>query len=301
MKEKLEELNSSRKTILKKILFLVLEFVPACYILYISKVNEMIPNIFIAILFCGIIFGCLVFIYYIYNQYKTYREKYKKEVVSQIVYSIDPEWKYSFNESILLSEYIESNIFSFGVEKQIGDDLIVGQIENTQFKCSEFHTEYMSNAIKQQQYVTIFKGLFFHANFNKQIHGETYIAPSFTNKGFAKVGHDIMFRNQGELVKLENPEFEKNYVVHSTNQIEARYILTYTIMESMVNLYKMCKRPIYFSFKGTKVYCAICFKKDLFEPTIFRSIVKFDEITMIYNLFMLNAIIIKELNLNNQI
>lgn len=301
LKSELKIIDQYRLKFLKTFFFVFLESILAIIIIFNLKFRSSVPDIYI----WTCLFGCIVFLIFFINkinkQYREYREKYKKEIVSQIVRSIDPNWNYSFNESILLGEYVESNIFSMGVERHCGDDLITGRIENTDFKCSEFHTEYYSSAIKQQVYVTIFKGLFFHASFNKQIHGETYIAPSFTDRGFAKIGHDIMFRDQGEEVKLENPEFEKIFVVHSTNQIEARYILTYTMMEAMVDLHKICKRPIYFSFKGSRVYCAICFKKDLFEPTILKSGVKFEKIALIYNLFMLNALIIKELDLNIRI
>jgi hypothetical protein len=301
LKEILENIDISRKLLLKNILFAFLEFIPAIIIIFTLSIRNLVPNILFWVAFIIVIICIIIFIRNFIKQYREYREKYKKEVVSQIVSAIDSEWTYTFNESISLTDYVESNIFTMGVEKHQGDDLISGKIENTEFKCSKFQTEYINSGMKQTMYVTIFKGLFFYANFNKAIHGETYIAPYFTDKGFAKLGHDIMFRDQGELVKLENPEFEKIFVVHATDQIEARYILTYTLMESMVNLYKMCKRPIYFSFKGSKVFCAICFKKDLFEPSIFKSCVKFKEIAMIYNLFMLNAIIIKELNLNVRI
>lgn len=301
LKSDLKVIDQFRKTFLKTFFFVFLEIILAIIVVFNLKFRTLVPDIYIWCIIFGLIIFLVFFFTKIKKQYQEYREKYKKEIVSQIVRSINPNWDYSFNESILLGEYVESNIFSMGVERHSGDDLITGRIENTDFKCSEFHTEYYSSAIKQQVYVTIFKGLFFHANFNKQIHGETYVAPSFTDRGFAKIGHDIMFRDQGEEVKLENPEFEKIFVVHATNQNEARYILSYTMMEAMVDLHKMCKRPIYFSFKGSRVYCAICFKKDLFEPTILRSSVKFEKIALIYNLFILNSLIIKELDLNTRI
>ncbi len=47
-------------------------------------------------------------------------------------------------------------------------------------------------------------------------------------------------KHYGELIKLENPEFEKIFSVYGSSQQEARYVLTPTMMEAIVNVYKTC-------------------------------------------------------------
>ena len=104
-----------------------------------------------------------------------------------------------------------------------------------------------------------------------------------------------------ELVKLENPDFEKLFAVYSTSQIEARYVLTPVMMESMVNISKKYGRKMYFSFNGERVYCAIKFNKALFEPRIRKSGVNFNDVEEMYHLFGLIETIIQEMNLNTRI
>jgi hypothetical protein len=72
-------------------------------------------------------------------------------------------------------------------------------------------------------------------------------------------------------------------------------------MEAIVKLYKNFKEPIHFSFVGTRVYCAIDFSKELFEAPTFKTCISIRQIEKHYNLFMLNASIINELNLNTRI
>ncbi len=103
-----------------------------------------------------------------------------------------------------------------------------------------------------------------------------------------------------ELVKLENPEFEKIFSVYGTSQQEARYIITPVMMEAMVQIYKQYKRKMYFSFLGANVYCAIPMGKNNFEPKIWRK-VKYKDVEEMFSLFSLIEVIIREMNLNTRI
>ncbi len=305
LKPRLLELETLRKSVLKSIFFTVLEMVPASVVLIYLYSQEIISDAIIIVGLIGVLIGGLVFLVNAITSYRKYRDRFKKEVVTQIVSAIDPSWEYDYNQSIELNEYLQSNLFSTGVDRYKGDDLITGQMEKTDFRCSEFHTEFKTVIVTkngvQEQWHTIFKGLFFHADFNKNIKGETYIAPDFAEKLLGKWGQKLQFSTKGELVKLENPEFEKIFVVHSTDQIEARYILTPVIMEALVHIHKQYNKQMHLSFVGSRVYCAISFTENLFEPNLFKSGANFKDIALIYHLFMLNAIIIKELNLNVRI
>ena len=241
-----------------------------------------------------------------YKKRMSYREKFKNEVVREIVKVIDPDWNYEPNQYISSSEYRSSDLFRQSVDRYRGDDLISGKIDKTDFRCSEVHSEYKTvttdkDGRRKETWHTIFKGLFFHADFNKEIKGKTYIEPDTAERLFGKFGQNLQTSSKGKLVKLENPEFEKIFAVYGTDQTEARYILTPTIMEALVNIYKMYKRRMHISFIGSRVYVAMSFTKNLFEPKIFSSGVNFKEIEFMYNLFMVNQTIVQELNLKTRI
>lgn len=307
LKDKLQGLEGIRKKVKRGqvfgILLLVLTFllfVPAAALL--EGYNEALPFISIAPL---AIIGIVILVRTFKNK-KIYRNRFKDEVVREIVKAIDPTWEYNHDQCITSSEYFSSDLFRQSVDRYRGDDLISGKIDKTDFRCSELHTEYKTvttdkDGKRKETWHTIFKGLFFHADFNKEIKGKTYIEPDTAERLLGKFGQSLQMSSKGKLVKLENLEFEKIFAVFGTDQTEARYILTPTIMEALVNIYKKYKRKMHLSFIGSRVYVAISFNKNLFEPKVFSSGVKFKDIEFMYNLFEINQIIIQELNLNTRI
>ena len=307
LKPKLTAIDSLRKSVIKRrlwgILFLVLPivlFVPVSALLEGSF--EGLPFLLLAPL--GIV--AIVFFVRAFSLKKKYVERFKNEVVREIVRAINPEWTYAPAQCITPTEYVQSELFQQPYDRYRGDDLIQGAIEKTDFRCSELHTEYKTvthdkDGKQQETWHTIFKGLFFHADFNKNIQGKTFVEPDTAERLFGKFGQKLQASTKGRLVKLENPEFEKLFAVFSTDQIEARYILTPAIMEAMVRIHKQYKRKMYLAFKGTRVYVAMSFTKNLFEPKIMGKGVNFSDIEFMFNLFGLNETIVHELNLNTRI
>lgn len=310
LREKLSGLEGMRKKLLfhrlAGITGIIVSFIIFIVTLTTSSTLNNSVIFFIIVLAAIIIFSIVILILSIKKK-RLYRNAYKSEVVSKIVHAIDPSWNYVPDQCISTAEYLQSDLFRTHYDKYEGDDFISGVIDKTDFRCSELHTQYKSistdhDGKRQDKWVTIFKGLFFHADFNKHFIGKTYIAPDVAERILGNLGKKLQkISGKADLVKLENPEFEKYFVVHATDQIEARYILTPTIMEALVKIHKEYKRPIHLSFIGSRVYCAMSFTKNLFEPKIMRSGVKFEDVENMYNLFMVNAIIIKELNLNTRI
>lgn len=238
---------------------------------------------------------------------KEYVAEFKNNVVTAIVSLINPEWNYVPQGHISPVDYMESKLFTTRYDRYKGDDLVTGAIDKTDFKMSELHTEYKtettdSEGRRKTEWHTIFKGLFAHMDFNKEIRGETLVLPDTAERLFGRFGKKLQsMSGRGELVNLENPEFEKLFVVYGSDQNEARYILTPTMMEAMVHLAKQYGKNIFFSFRGTRVYFAISVKKDLFEPRIFKSGVNFNDIVEMSHYFSIIEMLIKEMNLNTRI
>ncbi|MFV0344941.1 MAG: DUF3137 domain-containing protein [Bacteroidales bacterium] len=246
--------------------------------------------------------GVATFVFYIFmgGRAAKYRLEFKNKVVRKIVELLNPEWEYEANSFIRPSEYKKSELFTTGFDDYKGDDLIHGLIDKTDFFLSELHTRYKERSGKSETWHTIFKGLFAHADFNKEITTKTFVIPENANL-FGKIGRKIGQWERGKLVSLENKEFSKSFAVYSQDQIEARYILTPVMMEAIVNLRKQFNKKIHISFVGSRVYVAIPFKKDLFEPKLYRSGVRYSDVETMYHQFNTISIIISEMNLNTRI
>ena len=251
--------------------------------------------------------GALWYIIVTYQQKRKYRQSFKTNVVTEIVRLYHADWQYQFDSCINQVDYERSGLFPHQVDRYNGDDLVAGKIEKTDFQFSELHTQYKqvtygAKGQRHEHWVTIFQGLFMHADFNKNFSGSTYVLPDTAEKLFGAFGQSLQkLSSRGDLVKLENVEFEKRFVVYSSNQVEARYILTPTIMEAMVNLSTRFDSTVYFSFVGSRVYFARSFSSGLFEPNLFRSGVNFGDVKEMFELFGMIEELVQELNLNTRI
>jgi hypothetical protein len=106
---------------------------------------------------------------------------------------------------------------------------------------------------------------------------------------------------RGELVKMDDPEFEREFVVYSSDQIEARYILTHALMKKLLNYKKRTKQDIFVSFTNKNIHLAIAYNKDLFEPSVFSSLLNY-KIAMEYvQTLHLATGIVEELKLNTKL
>ena len=106
---------------------------------------------------------------------------------------------------------------------------------------------------------------------------------------------------RGQLIKLEDPEFENHFVVYGDDQIQARYILSMSLMERIVEFRKKTGRKIYLSFVGSKVFVAASYTKSLFEPRLFRTLLDFEPIREYFEDLQLTIGIVDDLNLNTRI
>lgn len=122
-----------------------------------------------------------------------------------------------------------------------------------------------SNGRTQTKYVTVFDGQCLRMDFDKRFFGETLVrrdAGWFNAFG----GRSGMQR-----ATLEDPEFEKAFEVYTTDQVEARFLLTPDMMQTLVDLER--------TFHGKKLRCAFSGERmfvvveggNLFEPgTMFK-------------------------------
>jgi hypothetical protein len=97
-----------------------------------------------------------------------------------------------------------------------------------------------------------------------------------------------------EGVKLEDVVFSKEWDVITTDQIEARYLLTTAFMERILEVKRRFNgEKIDFSFVDNKLFIAIHTSKDMFETTsLFKSALRYDRIqNVIYQFYSIFSII----------
>ncbi len=238
---------------------------------------------------------------------KKYRLGFKTKIITKITGFVDESLTYMPEGSVSRDEFVKSAIFQKSCNSFKGEDHIQGKIDKTAIEFSEVVARHKTTSgtgsKRKTHYTTIFKGIFFVADFNKHFKTHTIVLPDTAEKMFGKFGQSLqsMNKTRGELIKLEDPEFEKEFCVYGDDQVEARYILTPALVRSILEFKKKWNTKIYLSFVDSKVYIAISLKKNLFETRLFKTIVDYTFIEENVKYLILLIGIVEDLNLNTRI
>jgi len=289
----IEPLEVERKKVLKKIIVISVCILP------IGILGAILTRHFALLIISCVLIG---FIYYMVT--RDYASEFKNKIIKSIVRFIDKNLNYSKKDFIEQYHFTGSKIFQKRPDKYHGDDFVSGKIGLTQVSFSEIHAQYITRDSRgRRQNHTIFKGLFFVADFNKHFKGATVVLPDVAEKLFGHLGTMLQSMNKfrGQLIKLEDPEFEKMFAVYGDDQIEARYILSTSLVQRITEFKKKTKRIIHMSFVGSKIYVAISYAKDLFEPKVFSTLYNFKPMREYFEDLQAALGIVEDLNLNIRI
>ena len=292
----LEELEKQRKNIRYRIILLGLGYAVISLLLFLLT---SIPIQFIAFVF----FGGGLLTYHLAT--KDYVKDFKQKIISPLITAIDKKLHYNSQIHVSQQVFERSKIFNSSIDRLSGNDYVKGLIDGVKIEFSDIHAEKRTKSSKgNSNWSTIFQGLFIVAEFNKNFKGNTVILPDSAQSMFGDlIGNWLQSNNMGreELVKMDNPEFEKEFVVYSNDQVEARYILSHSLMNKLLIFSKKSKHPVHISFIRNHIHLAIAYNKDLFEPSVFHSLLKY-KIAMEYVQTLHLAIgIVEELKLNQKL
>lgn len=234
------------------------------------------------------------------TRYTRFVKNYKQRVIPYLLATLDPGLIYRPGGGIDKSEFERSGLFS-RPDRYRSQDYVAGHISKTDFYFSLVHaerevetttTDSDGNSQTETHFETIFQGLFFSADFNKYFAGHTRV--------FAG-GIHFLSGLRGGLVKLEDPGFNRSFTVTSTDQVEARYILSPALMRRLLELRRQFDAEVQAAFVGSRVIITVPSRMDLLQPRFFR---RADNLQVVrgYLDFLQGAIdLVEDLNLNTRI
>ncbi|RZL45171.1 MAG: DUF3137 domain-containing protein [Pedobacter sp.] len=272
--------------------------------------------IIIAASFVGLIISILlgaaaavpgaVMLYQISDDTAQYKRRYKNEVIGASFSAIDQNLILSPENGISETEFIASQLFTTEPDRYHSEDLVTGKIEKTSFYFAEVHAEYKTETQtkngRQVSWHDILKGIVFTADFNKHFNGVTVIRPKdFGSSLGAWFAKNIYSFGDKNVVELENVTFNSNFVVYSTDQIEARYILTPALMEKIGELNQRSTYTVSLSFINSNMYIAFPLDKNYFEAPVFKTLLRADLLDEDMSVLKFMYEIVHELDLNTRI
>ncbi|AIO19455.1 hypothetical protein KQ51_01579 [Candidatus Izimaplasma bacterium HR1] len=203
----------------------IIMFVPGAIILYYSKkkVRE------------------------ISNEFKT--TYVKKEIEKRIPNSI-----FRINEGIS-SDVVSSSHLVKLHDRYTTEDLLIGKIENVDFRCADVHVVDIQSSGKSTRRVTTFQGRFYEFEFYKQFKSNVFLLQPGQYRPFSSFTK----------VKLESMKFNSEFKVYTDNEHDVFYLLTPHLMEKLLVLDRKYQDKIGFSFRNSKLYIAIDNRIDTFD------------------------------------
>ena len=299
----LEELEVLRKNLRDRILVVGVIYTTAFIVILFSfiSIESITIDALIFLFFAYVAIGAFIYKFLT----KNYTSDFKSRVIKPLIHAIDKNLSYFSDSHVSLATFEKSKLFTSSIDKYSGNDFVKGRVDGIDIKFSDVYAQKREkNSQNFNNYSTIFRGLFIVSEFNKTFHGETVVLPDSAQNTFGNlIGNWLQSNNfaRDELVKMDDVEFEKEFVVYSTDQIEARYILSHALMEKLLILKKRSKHPLYISFIGANIHIAIEYDKDLFEPSIFNSLLKYRVAMEYIETLYLSLGIVRELKLNQRL
>ena len=252
----------------------------------------------------SVMLSFLIYMFIYRHEIAGYKSLFKDQIIEKIIHFIDPSLVYDKMDYMQKEEFNQSGIFSQDYDRYSGNDLVHGRVDGVNIRFSSVHVEEKrSDKDGKEEWHTLFQGLFFVADFNKNFQGKTFVFPDFAQRTLGILGEWMQGLNvrKGELIKLDHSEFERLFVVYGDDQIESRYILSHALMERIVAFQHKTGKQISLSFMYSKMYLCIDYKKELFTPILSKSLLEFVYIKDYFELLALFIGIVDAFKLNEKI
>lgn len=192
----------------------------------------------------------------------------RAELLAPVIQFFDSSFRYQPAGSIPRASFEASRLFEdVSWNRYHGEDLVSGRHGSTVFQFSELAVTEAKKRGKRTETEVVFRGLFFTADFNKAFAGETLVLPDRAERRLGAVGRAFQSIAGGrglELVQLEDPDFERAFVVRSSDPTEARYLLSPSLMQRILTFHTNTGSALRLSFIGGRLHVAVPLPGDLF-------------------------------------
>lgn len=224
-------------------------------------------GIFGGLLIIATVAMAVVSTYNFVNVKEDYASDYKEHIVQEIIRFIHPGLEYKPDICINHTDYKNSSLCRGWYDDYDGEDWIGGNYNGLHFKCCELNVSRRTGPRNSSN--IIYHGLFFVAPMNVGFRGGTYIWIKGNEQLAASIAEEryrLLPMPEVVRVDLRNGDFEKHYVVYTTDVYEASTIVSQELMAAIMNFKRQIERDITLSFVAGVCYVSIPFRENLFEP-----------------------------------
>ena len=113
----------------------------------------------------------LIYMFVYRHEIAGYKSLFKDQIIEKIIHFINPSLVYDKMDYLQEDEFNRSGIFSQDYDRYSGNDLVHGIVDSVSLRFSSLHVEEKrSDKNDKEEWYTLFQGLFFVADFNKNFH-----------------------------------------------------------------------------------------------------------------------------------
>ncbi|RTR38209.1 DUF3137 domain-containing protein [Shewanella canadensis] len=189
-----------------------------------------------------------------------YQSDVKLQVFPKIFRYFGDDFIFSPTHSMSMTTLKRSKLLP-GYDKAHFDDYVQGTYRGIEIAINELALTKEVRRDKNSETKTVFNGVMVQLSCHKKFNGHTVVVRSrgslmnFLSDSFKRLSR----------VKLEDPRFEKLFDVFSSDQVEARYLLTVSFMERLQELADCFSGQFQCAFYEDKLLIMLASRENRFE------------------------------------
>ena len=269
----IEKLKKAQRQAL--LIFFTVTIIGLLVLLFVSPSSPPPPPVFIFPVILGGIAAFITHLTITGDSRRAFAAAYKTNIIGGIAKHLQPEIAY-FPSSGISQQVFNSLGHYSRPDRYHTEDLFEGTIGATSISFSEAKAEQKYTTTDSEgntttHWRTLFMGLIFCADFHKDFHTTLTISPDSESDGFfGRIAQKFQAFG-GNLVKLEDPEFEKHFLVRCSDDVQARYILTPDMQQRLLELRRAVGAQLRISMHSSTIYITIPKSTDWFEADLHTS------------------------------
>ncbi|MCL1063031.1 DUF3137 domain-containing protein [Shewanella benthica] len=191
---------------------------------------------------------------------KRYKSDVKEQVFPKIFSYFGDDFIFSPTHSMSLPVLKRSKLLPHYDDAKF-DDYVQGTYKGVEIAINELQLTKEVRRDKRTDTETVFRGVMVQLSSHKKFNGHTVVVKA--RGGLINFLSDSF--NSLSRVKLEDPRFEQRFDVFSSDQIEARYLLTVSFMERLQELASSFTGKIQCAFYDDKLLIMLASRDNRFE------------------------------------
>lgn len=233
------------------------------------------------------------------NSLRKYVKIFKPRVVLLILDYIDNQMsydtlKYFPEKGLSKKEFLGSGLYVTKANNYEAEDYISGKIGDVAFEMCEVRVSELAGV--QSGVRSVFSGMFFKAVFDRPIQGAFLIVPRKERAKMNKAIKKFNLRGGRQVQIPELEAFNEEFLMYRTLGASVSLVVSLAFCESILNYYlKTGEHPAVF-ISGAGAYAVLPTSKDMLEPSLYSSNLKFEKINDFYSDLTMLLDLIKEID-----